>query len=837
MIKSLDYILTTRDATVGHWRFRNDPLDDTNNGNHLTFVGDHQFSAGHSERGVTAIETSGQADSGCNIPVAEASDFDMGTDDFSVEVIFNPTVSTGGQLVGKRSSGTDAGWAIVLALQQVYFFLGDGVNTVTESSNTSIPNGLKKWYQLTLTVDRSLNQARLYIDGVEDSASPFDISAITGNISDAAADLQVVWEFNGSIDEICISKELLTPAAVADRAAGRFSRVSEDNPTFLQNFLPRIDHDNAALTEFLRPFTDEYLNRRQDVSELNDLSLWDRCPDRYLGHLASLFGFELIDGHFATPQERRSFFKWITWIYKRKGMAAAGQKIIELLGFTYDWAEVYPDWTPFVLNAHRLYSRDLIATTSFEDDFSRGNLAQWNPPLQLDSWWRIAGDKLRGTGDGTSSALNGLVFNDSSTDYYMEALFQILDGFDVTVRVGFYLKYVDVDNWVRLVIRSSWDHSYLTMEKQLAGDFSMTDLCETTDIFDQEVGIHKLWVYANHDTDVYTIGVDDNTLVYKVHYSTSGIDSGRKGLFANHHQTIEFDDVSVQTIDKRLTTGLIWEEFPRHIVQLKLHGSPEFEDAKQLYLQRVLPKYLPFFVRLAWPYSPQAPARISFGTGGISLKTGFLLSGDRAVGITFGTGGISYVLSSMTMTPEPVGITFGTRFDRIVMSPGSVDFILATGSISHVIMVLRESGIFGRSGHDIIVNKVQAWDHPNWIIDGDKETEGSGFDLFYAIGIKLQSAGTIDRLILYDADANETVPDGLQSGSNNKLRIFRSSVEVGSWSIHSTEISLTRIGRKIIIDLSTPITQKYILLYTHDGRLQDPNGKALWLSELEAHST
>ena len=257
MIKSLDYILATRDATVGHWRLRNDLLDDSGNDNHLMLVGDHQFSAGHSERGITAINTSGQADSGCKIPDSEASDFDMGMDDFSVEVIFNPTVSTGGQMAGKKRSGIDAGWTIVLAIQKVYFFLGDGVDTVTKSSNTPIPNGLQKWYRLTLTVDRSLNQARLYIDGVEESNSPYDISAITGNISDALADLQIAWEFDGSIDEVCISRELLTPAAVADRAAGRFNRVSEDNPTFLQNFLPRIDHDNAALTEFLQPLTVE----------------------------------------------------------------------------------------------------------------------------------------------------------------------------------------------------------------------------------------------------------------------------------------------------------------------------------------------------------------------------------------------------------------------------------------------------------------------------------------------------------------------------------------------------------------------------------------------------
>jgi len=363
MKKLLEYNLVTRDSTVGHWRFKQNLSDESEKNNDLVSVGIEasHYQNGYSEEGVTAIVFPSSAVY-AKINSDDASDFDMGMDSFSIEVIFKASDTQLTALIDKIIMTTFKGWRFVSA-GAITVLIGDGTNSVTINSGVDVGDG--NWHYCVCTIDRENNEGKIFVDGSQ-SGSTTDISSVTGNISIPSRDFRIqTTQADVFIDEICISKEVLTPAAIADRAKGRMVEVSEYQPGFLRRYLPSINHDNDNLLEFLIPFTSQYLELKQLGDELSNLVVWHECPERYLSHIASMFNFELIDIPFATEEERRNFLKNILWIYKRKGTISAIDKIISLLGVTGSYTEEYSDWGIFKANLSRTFDKDLIDSERF----------------------------------------------------------------------------------------------------------------------------------------------------------------------------------------------------------------------------------------------------------------------------------------------------------------------------------------------------------------------------------------------------------------------------------------------------------------------------------------
>jgi len=611
MKKSLNFILLGRDTTVGHWRFRGNLSDLSGEGNNLTgseIVPD-DYDSGYSENGTTVLVLS--EPKFAYLSSGSASDFDMGMNDFDVKVIMRP--KSGGSdvregIIQKMSDAVPlSGWSLSLkdADNKVSFKVADGTNFQECVWSSNLTNG--KWYRVTVTVNRTTDEAILYIDG-SPFGSPVDISSVTGNISNAAQDLLVgkhpgltTYYLEAEIDEVCVSKgEALTALAVADQDRGRFKEVSPYRERFLLNFLPLINHDNSDLLEFLIPFNTRYLDLQNLISDLGPLVSWAECPERFITHLASMTGFELIDIPFADENERRNFLKWILWIYRRKGNKAAGEKIISLLGFTSEWTEAFPDFVPFIANFHRSWQMSLIVTSQFFDDFS-GNLSRWNI-LNLSSWWRITNQELRGTGDGSDNDLNGIVFDDTSSAYYFETKFEVVSGFANPTELGIFLRYVDSDNWLKFELQTDASgDDFLVLVANVGGAETQTVLGEITDLVVHETGEHTLWIWDDGD-DHYTAGIDKITVAYKTHFTdAAALSRTKKGLWVNRNLTVSFDDVAAKVLDTGLVAKTFHPNFSDRSVQIELSGTPSHAASKENYLREIIPKYVPAGVEVDMP--------------------------------------------------------------------------------------------------------------------------------------------------------------------------------------------------------------------------------------------
>jgi len=610
MKKVLNFTLRSRDTTVGHWRFRGNLSDISGKGNNLAESGivPGDYGSGYSENGTTVLILS--EPKFAYLSSGSASDFDMGMNDFDVVVIMRP--KSGGSdiregIIQKTNYATPlSGWSLSLkdADNKVSFKVADGSNSQECIWSPALTDG--KCYRIVVTVNRTTDEAILYVNG-SPSGSPVDISSVTGNISNAGQDLLIgkcpaltTYYLEAEIDEICIFKgEVLTADVIADQDRGRFEEISPYRERFLLNFLPLINHDNSDLLEFLIPFNTRYLDLQNSISDLGPLASWAECPERFITHLASMTGFELIDIPFADENERRNFLKWILWIYRRKGNELAGQKIISLLGFTSDWTEVFPDFVPFIANFHRLWQMSLIVTSQFFDDFS-GNLSLWSI-LNPASWWRITSQKLRGTGDGSPNDLNGVVFADTSSVYYFETKFEVVSGFANPSEFGMFLRYKTSIDWLRLEVQTDGVGDDFLVLVALVNDVrTSTVIGEITDLVTHETGEHTLWIWDDGD-DYYTAGIDDITVAYKHHFTAAaGMMRTNKGLWVNRNLTVAFDNVAVKVLDTGLMAKTFHPDFSNRKLQIDLSGTPSHAANKTNYLKEIIPRYLPAGVEVEW---------------------------------------------------------------------------------------------------------------------------------------------------------------------------------------------------------------------------------------------
>ena len=597
MIKIKENYLITRDSSIGHWLFRGNLSDASQYNNNLlsSNVVQSDYQVGFSENGLTSINFDGSKSAYINS--GDANDFDMEADNFSIETILKYS-GTSGQICGKYGgTGPYLGWTLLLFIEKLRFIIADGSNIVVMDSVTLVNDS--KWHYVAVTVDRENNQGHIFIDGIEESNSPYDISTITGNISAPSYNLYMAQFTNISIDEVCISKELLTQNAITDRHTGRMNlyNISEDN--FFMNYLPTINHNNDSLGRFLETTESQYLYLKQESDDLINLLNPALCPEKLLNHIASSFGFELIDIPYALESERREFLKWIVWIYKRKGTLAAIEKIIELLGFGSNITETFPFDMPFILNKHRLGSRSLIIAEEFYDDFSI-NLSNWEASISSESWWRLYDGKLRGTGDGIYHTDNCLLTANDYDIYYMEAILEIIDeGTSADWEYGFYLVFQDVLHWARLFIEKSSGDYNLVLDRPVGGMPETVRIAIPSSI-DVTNGPHKLWVHANHITKHFTYGIDNTTIGYNRYLNVSSYAITRKGFWADRDMTIDFDDLHIQKLNRSDIAKLYDPSFENRKISIELTGNPDFASAKIEYLRKIMPSYIESGIDIEW---------------------------------------------------------------------------------------------------------------------------------------------------------------------------------------------------------------------------------------------
>lgn len=609
------YTLTTRDSTIGHWRFQNS-LGDLSAGNHILSgaIPAADYVSGYTENGLTALEFRGETFVKVALPAASASDFDMGTDSFTLEVIVKATGTAWMGIIRKFFSGGgeggSTGWNLFIEGGKCKVDVADGGDTLSTSS-ASINDGY--WHYLAAVVDRTAAQIHLYIDGVEDAASPFSIASRTGDFSSAGVDLQIGVELTGTIDEICISKEALSAQAVSSRASGRFVEVSVYNRRFLSDLLPRIHDGNPDLDSFLVPFNIILRENLVRISRFRDLIYWDRCPEKFLPHLASNFGFELIDIKYATETERRQLLKNVIEIYRKKGTLDSIRALIEPLGFSVSMTEVFYQWLTFICNHHRLWDRRLVSTTklwsydrpiTFESDWDgtfADNLQKWNPPLNLSSWWRLEDRLLVATGNGSDDDTNAILFNDTTAACRFEVDYTVDADhiFTAPAELGLYLRYEDTNNWLRLEYRLGTAGSqHLVLVHNDNGTETDFDLRTfPVSLIFPGSGNHRLWIWDD-GADHYSAGIDDITLFYNQLVDASGIARGKKGLWVNRAETVTFNSAKVTSHQRTEIAKLFDPAFSNRKLQVHLSGVPLYAENKKQYLLRVLPNYLPAGVEL-----------------------------------------------------------------------------------------------------------------------------------------------------------------------------------------------------------------------------------------------
>lgn len=600
MKQSLDFTLPTRDATVGHWRFRGDLTDLS--GNELTLdtgtTKSPKWSDGHTEIGITAASFEAEPASRAG---TQSAALDFGSAAFTVEAIFNCTNDSGiaGTFVSKYDGGNSLGWALAVGATKLIFRIGDGTNEVTSLSDQVINDGI--YHYVAVVCDRPNNQVRLYIDGVEDTASPFDISAVTGSVSSGSYGVMAGEDVKGWIDEICISTEVLTPADITFRAAGRLNEFPYHDKRLIRRNLRNLDSTNDHLNRYLASLDQVFGRLHDQAFGLKLLMRWDQAPDQFLSHLASIFGLELIDAPYATEAERRKMLANIVWIYQRRGTLAGMEKFVELLGYTATITEVFAVEIPLVTNQHRTVDMDQATTEQLADDFSGSNLKAWDYPLSIDSWWRILGGKLRGEGDTTDNPRNALIRDDSSALFYMAMTFDLTTTKIIQHGLGLYLAWEDDDNWLRVSIRTDISNDdFIEIRRRQGGNEVFTDIVEITSILDYGNGAHTLWVHRL-DNDRYTIGIDDITLVDRFYIgSLTTVAFSKKGIWLNRAYEADITSFVVRALDRPRIARTIDPAFLNRKIQVTLAGAPQFDAAKRKYLERVFPRYVPVGIDIEW---------------------------------------------------------------------------------------------------------------------------------------------------------------------------------------------------------------------------------------------
>lgn len=847
--------LTARDSTFGLWRFRNS-LDGEYANHLLTEIVTNEFTDGYTEDGITAINV--LTGGGCKLPAIDATDFDLANKNITIEFIFRHT-NSGAQSPIKKTSGISPnlyGYLIGFALGKPYFVLGDGTQVKTLIGNTVIPSS-GGWYYLVGVIDRDNDLARLYINGIEDTNSPLNITGL-GSISSPAADL-VIGSFDGYLDEVCFSEEVLSDNAIEERYNGKWVDAYPDKKGFLLNQLPALFHGNEDVSNFLNIIDDEWAEIQTISDDLNNLTDLERCPDHLLDYLSSSFGFELISSRYAESRIRRRFIKNIVWFYKNKGTKLVADKIIELLDFNFTSEESVPPWVPIILNHHKIFSRENAELNDFYEDFDNLNLNKWNIPLSFDYWWRISKDvdgngHLRGTGDGTNVPEHAILFDSILTDQLMSVEFQIIDGWTTSVEFGFYIKYINSNNYVQIVIRNSGlNVKTIVLLKRVAGVAGASS-SYNIDSIPIESGIHNVRIYYNSINESYIVAIDDQTIIYNLVFTSSSVAGTKKGLWIGRQLTIEYNLVQVSYLDTNLLTKIYVEDFAHKYFIIQINNTPDFIDERIKYLQEVLPKYLPIGTHIAWKVSP-TPITTTAVIDGSIIKKGFIFSGSQGKSAKAIADGVLLIKGSVTIIPVAASAITSALFWDLEIDVGAVvvktnasgsgktgyQFNGARGAsakaiISEPRIIEIESAITGLwKNNDSNPHNAVLTSEPE-LIDGNKTSEpilltettwSVGAEIAIDIGTKIVC------LKLYDSYSTE--PNGLKD-TNDQMNIYVSQNN-SNWGLPSPAVfDVVRRGQVTTVRLGQDYnTYNFFKAWAKNGGLKSPDGTLLQITEVEVY--
>ncbi len=806
-----DHTLKTRDSTIGHWRFRGN-LGEEVAGNDLQSQGVtvDDFGIGYAEPGVTALHLDGTKHA--YLPAASATDYNVGTGSFTVEALVKASTVTPALHVRKADATITRGYALATASNYLVAKIADGTNGASvTSAGYALEMLAGVWYHLCMVVDREAQKLWIYING--EVAKGGASTASVGSV-DIAEDLVIGADLVGAVDEVCISLEALTPAAVAERARGCLHFDHAYDPAFIKRHLPGQYHGNDALDQFLVPFGSVAGTLKAKAEAMRDMLALDRCPARFITHLASFTDFELIDSPFGSEAERRNFLKWVVWIYRRKGTAAGVEKLIELLGFApLPILEYFPDTYPFVLNHHLLVDHAAIATASFEDPFET-NLAQWESPLNTDCRWRLEGGNLIGKGSGSNDPTNAILRDDDAVKFYAEADYKIVQ-LGGAGNFGFYLKYVDADNWVRFQARPIGD-TMVGVIVWRSGGVQSEQVIGLLPNYDLEW--HRLWIYANMEDNTYTVGVDGNTNLYEYTLALPAMAAGKKGLWVDADSEVKFDHFRVQEID-RSRSATLWHaghSYRGYTVQLE--GEPDNLIAKERWLIRVINNYVPFGVHLKYNIQSE-PVAVALATGSCDTKL------VRSSAFALATDAGEVVYGSLLLTPGSVALAAATDMHEPIYSSPAARVATAppliSADIEHSLFACEDTD--PTNGDDFETPTELHVDDllRNNVYTDEYHGTSTACETNWSVGFKLRNPATIHSITVWDCKANNT-SDGYHADNDDwKLYI---STDGETYTEHETFTSLTRVAGVTTVALATPVHAQYFKLHCYQGPLYAPDG-------------
>ena len=176
---------------------------------------------------------------GSYIDMGYISEFAFGaTADFTVEyTVKHSGGTTAVAVVAQQKDASNDGWGTFIneATEDVKFLLEDDLtNQVIVSMTDALPDD-GEFHHITFVVDRTNDQILGYVDSVEHSASPFDISSVTGPLDSGTTAFRCFansvagerW-VDGILDELRVWDDIRTPAEIADNMNNEIADPTSD---------------------------------------------------------------------------------------------------------------------------------------------------------------------------------------------------------------------------------------------------------------------------------------------------------------------------------------------------------------------------------------------------------------------------------------------------------------------------------------------------------------------------------------------------------------------------------------------------------------------------------
>lgn len=205
------------DGIISAWR-----LEETS-GDLIDFVSSNNLTPTSVTYGVTgkvnnAVSFDGTATSKAIITNANQVNLNITSiEDRTFAFWFKTTTAGSSLFFDKRSAGDSPtgswGAAIVVGVIQLFFVDDSGTFVILNSNTTGLNDN--NFHLAVFTFTRSVTGLRLYIDNVEDTASPVDVSsfgsvATNGNFTMGGSGFSSGNQYNGILDEVIIWDRIIT---------------------------------------------------------------------------------------------------------------------------------------------------------------------------------------------------------------------------------------------------------------------------------------------------------------------------------------------------------------------------------------------------------------------------------------------------------------------------------------------------------------------------------------------------------------------------------------------------------------------------------------------------